>query len=182
MFCARPNGALRADTNEVLRSAVVCDCSPQSGSVTFDSGENWLVSGSQGVSDQGVNLFPVALHESGHGLGLDHHQASPAIMNAVLTASTKDLTSSDIHGIQFLYGAGTDDREHRGSRVDRAGRCARPSRRQPGCGGAYRSAPARPPVRREGGTLPRLRGRQLRTKARRSAFSTSAFTVSMPWL
>lgn len=79
--------------------------SAESGSVTFDKGENWHVSGSQVVSDQGVNLFPVAVHEIGHVLGLDHYNASPAIMNAYLTANTKDLTSSDIHGIQYLYGA-----------------------------------------------------------------------------
>ncbi len=62
--------------------------SAQSGTVTFDSGEKWHVSGSQVVSDQGVNLFTVAVHEIGHVLGLDHYNAAPAIMNSVLTANS----------------------------------------------------------------------------------------------
>lgn len=75
------------------------------GQVTFDSGEDWHVSGGNVVSDGNVNLFNVALHEIGHVLGLDHYNASPAIMNAILDLSLTDLTQSDIDGIQYLYGA-----------------------------------------------------------------------------
>ncbi len=75
-----------------------------SGGVTFDSGENWHVSGSKVVSDGGADLFTVAVHEIGHVLGLDHYNASPAIMNAVSNGAVTDLTTSDIDGIQYLYG------------------------------------------------------------------------------
>jgi hypothetical protein len=75
-----------------------------SGSVTFDSAENWHVSGSNVVSDGGVNLFQVALHEIGHVLGLDHYNSANAVMNAMLKTSVIDLTTSDIDGIQYLYG------------------------------------------------------------------------------
>jgi matrixin/uncharacterized protein DUF4214 len=77
-------------------------------SVTFDSGEGWHTSGSQVVSADGVNLYPVALHEIGHSLGLDHYNAVPAVMNAVLNPSVTDLTASDISGIQALYGGAVD--------------------------------------------------------------------------
>ena len=75
-----------------------------SGSVTFDSGENWHVSGDKVVSDGNVNLFTVALHEIGHVLGLDHYNTASAIMNATSNGSVTDLTTSDIDGIQYLYG------------------------------------------------------------------------------
>ncbi len=75
-----------------------------SGSVTFDSGENWHVSGGKVVSDGGASLFTVAVHEIGHVLGLDHYNTGPAIMNAVSNGTVTDLTTSDIDGIQYLYG------------------------------------------------------------------------------
>jgi len=75
------------------------------GQVDFDSGENWHQSGGKVVSDGGVNLFAVALHEIGHVLGLEHYNAGSAIMNSYLSPGLTDLTASDIHGIQYLYGA-----------------------------------------------------------------------------
>ena len=76
-----------------------------SASVTLDSGEGWHASGGHVVSADGASLFLVALHEIGHALGLDHYNAAPAVMNAVLSASLTDLTASDVAGIQALYGA-----------------------------------------------------------------------------
>lgn len=75
-----------------------------SAAIEFDSGEGWHVSGSKVVSADGVDLFEVALHEIGHAIGLDHYNAAPAVMNAFLSRSVTDLTTSDIDGIQALYG------------------------------------------------------------------------------
>ena len=76
-----------------------------SASITFDSGEGWHASGGEVISSSGANLFIVALHEIGHVLGLDHYNAVPAVMNTYLDLSVKDLSASDIGGIQALYGA-----------------------------------------------------------------------------
>lgn len=75
-----------------------------SAAIEFDSGEGWHASGASVVSADGVNLFDVALHEIGHAIGLDHYAAAPAIMNAVLSRTVTDLTTSDIDGGQALYG------------------------------------------------------------------------------
>jgi Ca2+-binding RTX toxin-like protein len=78
-----------------------------SAAITFDSGEGWQSSGSAVLSDGNVNLFLVALHEIGHAIGLDHYDATPAIMNTYLNWSVADLTTSEVDGIQALYGAST---------------------------------------------------------------------------
>lgn len=75
------------------------------GKFDFDSGENWHQSGGKVVSDGGVNLFAVALHEIGHVIGLGHYDSGSAIMNSYLSPGLTDLTASDIDGIQYLYGA-----------------------------------------------------------------------------
>ena len=75
-----------------------------SASITFDSGEGWHAAGDHVVSADAVDLFPVALHEIGHAIGLDHYNAAPAVMNAVLSSAVTDLTASDIAGVQALYG------------------------------------------------------------------------------
>src|ERR1700753_437773 len=73
--------------------------------IEFDSGEGWHSTSSGVISNDNINFFVVALHEIGHALGLDHYNATPAIMNAVLNRSVTDLKQSDIDGIQALYGA-----------------------------------------------------------------------------
>jgi hypothetical protein len=77
----------------------------QSAAVTFDSGEGWHAAGARVVSTQNVDLAVVALHEIGHALGLDHYNAKPEVMNAVLNPSITALGAGDIAGIQALYGA-----------------------------------------------------------------------------
>ncbi len=74
------------------------------GSVNFDSGEGWHPSGNAVVSNSGINLFNVAVHEIGHVIGMDHYNDAPAIMNSILNPSLTDLTQSDIDGIRYLYG------------------------------------------------------------------------------
>ncbi|WP_315831395.1 DUF4214 domain-containing protein [Bradyrhizobium prioriisuperbiae] len=76
-----------------------------SAAIEFDTGEGWHLSGSQIISNSAVNLFQVALHEIGHAIGLDHYNATPAIMNAYLNTSVTDLAQSDIDGVQALYGS-----------------------------------------------------------------------------
>lgn len=73
--------------------------------VTFDNSEGWYESGGRVLSSSGADLFVVALHEIGHAIGLDHYNASSAVMNSYLDPSVRSLTTSDIHGIQAIYGA-----------------------------------------------------------------------------
>ncbi len=75
-----------------------------SAAVEFDSGEGWHVAGNKIVSNHGVNLFVLALHEIGHAIGLNHYNAAPAIMNAVLDPGVTDLRQSDIDGVEAIYG------------------------------------------------------------------------------
>jgi Matrixin len=75
-----------------------------SAAVEFDSGEGWHVAGNKIVSNHGVNLFVLALHEIGHAIGLNHYNAAPAIMNAVLDPAVTDLRQSDIDGVEAIYG------------------------------------------------------------------------------
>lgn len=75
-----------------------------SATVEFDSGEGWHIDGSQIVSNDSVNLFDVALHEIGHAIGLDHYNAAPAVMNAILNPAVTDLKQPDIDGARAIYG------------------------------------------------------------------------------
>src|SRR5436853_2331923 len=52
----------------------------------------------------GYDIQRVALHESGHALGMDHSTLSNAIMYAYIN-NAYVLTSDDITGDQTLYGA-----------------------------------------------------------------------------
>ncbi|WP_316187579.1 MULTISPECIES: FG-GAP-like repeat-containing protein [unclassified Bradyrhizobium] len=75
-----------------------------SATITFDSGEGWHSSSSNVISNDNVNLYPVALHEIGHAIGLGHYNSVPAIMNAYYNASVTDLLQPDIDGIEAIYG------------------------------------------------------------------------------
>jgi len=53
-------------------------------------------------------FFTTAIHEAGHGLGLDHIDHTSSIMSTYLDTSLSTITSYDIEVIQSLYGtAGT---------------------------------------------------------------------------
>jgi hypothetical protein len=70
---------------------------PIAGDMHFDADESWHA----GTS---VDLFSVALHETGHALGLGHSSNPGAVMYPYYRMQT-GLTSDDIAGIQALYGA-----------------------------------------------------------------------------
>jgi hypothetical protein len=69
---------------------------PIAGDMHFDASESWSV----GTS---TDLFSVALHETGHALGLGHSSNPGAVMYPYYRMQT-GLTSDDIAGIQALYG------------------------------------------------------------------------------
>ncbi|MCK2053175.1 matrixin family metalloprotease [Methylobacterium sp. 37f] len=77
----------------------------QSVTVAFDSGEGWHTAKGRVVSNQNVDLSAVALHEIGHAIGLDHYNAKPEVMNAILDPTISSLAAGDIAGVQALYGA-----------------------------------------------------------------------------
>jgi hypothetical protein len=70
---------------------------PVAGDMHFDADENWHAGAI-------VDLFSVALHETGHALGLGHSSNPGAVMYPYYRMQT-GLTSDDIAGIQALYGA-----------------------------------------------------------------------------
>jgi acylphosphatase len=71
------------------------------GDCHFDEAETWSVS----TPPTGTDLPTVALHELGHGLGLDHSEDTSAVMYAYYGGPRRELTADDITGIQSIYGA-----------------------------------------------------------------------------
>ena len=75
---------------------------PEDGSVHFDDDEVFT-----DRTQDGINLFSVALHEIGHALGLEHTTKENAVMNSLYKEYKGDniqLNSDDIDGIKALYG------------------------------------------------------------------------------
>jgi hypothetical protein len=70
---------------------------PVAGDMHLDADESWSVGAG------GVDLFSVALHETGHALGLGHSDNPGAVMYPYYRLQT-GLTADDIAGIQAIYG------------------------------------------------------------------------------
>lgn len=70
---------------------------PIAGDMHFDADEHWQVGAD-------TDLFTVALHETGHALGLGHSDQPGAVMYPYYRLGIK-LSADDIAGIQDLYGA-----------------------------------------------------------------------------
>jgi hypothetical protein len=70
--------------------------------IVFNTAQPW--DSYRGSLRSAFDIQRVALHESGHLLGLAHSSVSTAIMNAFINNSDA-LTADDIAGIQSLYGA-----------------------------------------------------------------------------
>jgi acylphosphatase len=71
------------------------------GDCHFDEAETWSVNS----PPSGIDLPTVALHELGHGLGLNHSNEKSAVMYAYYGGPRRELTADDIAGIQAVYGA-----------------------------------------------------------------------------
>ncbi len=78
---------------------------PISGDVHFDLGESWSIS--PACPPEKFDLYNVALHETGHALGLPHSNISGSIMFPSYQGSQRHLHESDKRAIQDLYGANT---------------------------------------------------------------------------
>ena len=73
------------------------------GDMHFDEAETWRIG-----SD--IDVFSVALHEIGHGLGLQHSEDTTAVMAPFYTEPIADLRADDISGIRSLYASVTTAR------------------------------------------------------------------------
>lgn len=70
---------------------------PIAGDMHFDDDEHWRIGAD-------IDLFSVALHETGHALGLGHSDRPGAVMYPYYQRATA-LTAEDIGAIQSLYAA-----------------------------------------------------------------------------
>ena len=81
-------------------------------SYSFDPGTGYFFPGITirlEYSDADPPPLPLIAHEIGHALGLAHFEDELAVMNSVVSGGLTGLQSSDIHGIQFLYGPEAGD-------------------------------------------------------------------------
>jgi len=74
---------------------------PIAGDMHFDNDESWKIGAS-------VDLFSIALHETGHALGLGHSDKPGDVMYPYVGQAT-GLTQNDINAILQLYAAQTAD-------------------------------------------------------------------------
>ena len=72
---------------------------PIAGDMHFDDSENWGIG-------QGVDVFSVTLHETGHALGLGHSDLPTSVMYPYYKLWT-GLTADDIAAIRMLYAPAT---------------------------------------------------------------------------
>ena len=74
---------------------------PSDGRLHFDEAETFT-----DLSDEGINLLYVAVHEIGHNLGLRHSSVEDAVMYPAYLGYKPDLKlhGDDIAGIHYLYG------------------------------------------------------------------------------
>jgi hypothetical protein len=75
---------------------------PIAGDMHFDDDEEWVIG--PNVTIRSIDLFSVALHETGHALGLAHSDVPGSVMYPYYRRAT-GLTADDIAGIQRLYAA-----------------------------------------------------------------------------
>jgi Matrixin/Putative peptidoglycan binding domain len=69
------------------------------GDCHFDEHEEWSL-----TPPTGIDLLTVAIHELGHGLGLDHSNVRSAVMFASYGGPRRELNSDDVNGIRAIYG------------------------------------------------------------------------------
>jgi hypothetical protein len=74
--------------------------------IFFSTNIEWAPFGT-GAPDFFGDFYAVALHEIGHGIGLEHVPDENEIMNATIFAS--DLGNGDIAAAQYLYGRDEED-------------------------------------------------------------------------
>ncbi|MEU2064782.1 matrixin family metalloprotease [Streptomyces sp. NPDC013455] len=70
------------------------------GDCHFDEAETWSVN----LPATGIDLPTVALHEFGHGIGLDHSAEKSAVMFAFYGGPRRELTEDDVAGVRSIYG------------------------------------------------------------------------------
>jgi hypothetical protein len=91
---------VRNDENRIVQTGVL-----------FNTDEDWDVYSGPWWRDPyfGINDFRrIAVHELGHGLGLDHEDAVAAIMQSV-AGDIEYPTTDDIAGVNFLYPVSADN-------------------------------------------------------------------------
>lgn len=75
---------------------------PLAGDIHFDDDEEWVIG--PNVTYRSIDLFSVALHETGHALGLTHVDTPGAVMYPYYRR-VNGLAQADIAAIQELYAA-----------------------------------------------------------------------------